>query len=317
MFPLVTDEWIDLSTGINPIPYAIGEILPTAWTRLPEPPAIAALETAAASAYGVQGHRHAVAAPGTQALIQWLPRLVAATRVAVLGVTYAEHERVWRRAGAEVTVCTDVSALADACVAIVVNPNNPDGRLIPVAELLALADALARRGGTLVIDEAFMDVMAPGASLAPHLPRGRTIVLRSFGKAYGLAGLRLGFALAGRGFCDELRSALGPWAISGPAIEIGTRALADRDWLATTSARLSADAARLDDLLQRAGFRILGGTPLFRLAGHGQAAHWFERLGQAGILVRPFPSQPDRLRFGIPNGAAHWRRLQQALAQQL
>ncbi|MGO9356436.1 MAG: threonine-phosphate decarboxylase CobD [Xanthobacteraceae bacterium] len=313
MFPHAPAPWIDLSTGINPVPYPIGSISPDAWARLPEPQAIAALEAAAASAYGVPSQHQVVAAPGTQALIQWLPRLVAARDVAILGPTYGEHERVWRQAGAKVAIGDEVSSLTDADVAVVVNPNNPDGRVLPVQRLLELADTLAQHGGALVVDEAFVDVLPPGISLAPQLPRGRTIVLRSFGKAYGLAGLRLGFALAAPDFAADLRAALGPWAISGPAAEIATRALQDRAWLAATAARLATEAERLDDLLRRAGFQPIGGTPLFRLVQHAQAANWFARLGEAGILVRPFPAQPQWLRFGIPNAPEHWQRLQRAL----
>ena len=139
------------------------------------------------------------------------------------------------------------------------------------------------------------------------------MVLRSFGKVYGLAGLRLGFAVAPAGLGAKLRDALGPWAVSGPAVEIGRRALADRDWLAAARSRLSEDAERLDHLLTAAGFAIVGGTPLFRLAEREDADSWFERLGRAGILTRPFPDRAGALRFGIPSGETGWGRLETAL----
>jgi cobalamin biosynthetic protein CobC len=69
----------------------------------------------------------------------------------------------------------------------------------------------------------------------------------------------------------------------------------------------------LDRLLLAAGFAIAGGTPLFRLAVRADAACWFERLGQAGILTRPFLGRPDWLRFGIPNEPDDWVRLEAAL----
>jgi cobalamin biosynthetic protein CobC len=195
----------------------------------------------------------------------------------------------------------------------VVNPNNPDGRIISRAALLELHARLARRGGVLIVDEAFADFDAEGESLAPSLPSSGAVVLRSFGKAYGLAGLRLGFALASPEIVAPLRGALGSWSVSGPAIAIGAQALADSDWLEATRARLGGDATRLDALLHGAGWRIIGGTRLFRLAARADARAAFERLLSAGILTRPFADMSDRLRLGIPGDENAWERLAAAL----
>ena len=200
----------------------------------------------------------------------------------------------------------------DLDVAIVVNPNNPDGRIIPRNDLLALHERLARRGATLVADEAFADFDAQ-ESLAPALPARGAIVLRSFGKTYGLAGLRLGFALASPDIVAPLRAGSGPWPVSGPAIAIGTRALADSDWLEATRARLGKETARLDALLLKADCRVIGGTRLFRLTAHEDARAIFERLIAAGILVRPFADERTWLRFGIPGDENAWERLAAAL----
>jgi cobalamin biosynthetic protein CobC len=310
LFPNAPEPWIDLSTGINPEPYPVGTIPASAWSRLPQPAELAALAAAARAAYGAKPGIGVVAAPGTQALIQWLPRIFPARRVGVLGFTYHEHEASWLAAGADVVTVAALADLAAFDVAVVVNPNNPDGRLLTPAELTAIAGMLARRGGRLIVDEAFMDVMGRQDSLVPHLPEAGAVVLRSFGKVYGLAGLRLGFAAASAEDCRRLREAIGPWAVSGPAIEIGRRALMDERWLAETVARLQDEANRLDRLLRSAGFDVLGGTPLFRLARHDEAAAWFGRLCQAGILTRPFRAKPDWLRFGVPHGQAEWQRLQ-------
>jgi cobalamin biosynthetic protein CobC len=139
------------------------------------------------------------------------------------------------------------------------------------------------------------------------------VVLRSFGKSYGLAGLRLGFAIASPEIAVPLRAELGPWAVSGPAIEIGRRALHDSVWLRTAHGRLAADSARLDDFLRAAGFEIIGGTVLFRLARHAAAPAFVERLAREGIHVRSFAYAPDRLRFGLPGGDEAFRRLAKAL----
>ncbi len=195
---------------------------------------------------------------------------------------------------------------------VVCNPNNPDGHRTSIQRLLALARQQAACNGLLVVDEAFADFEA-GDSLAPSLPLPGVVVLRSFGKTYGLAGLRLGFALASPERAALIRTALGPWAVSGPALHIGATALRDTAWRDAAAARLRGDAAALDRLLAGAGLRVLGGTMLFRLAEATDAAGLAGRLGRAGILVRSFADAPNRLRFGIPGDPAAWDRLAAAL----
>jgi cobalamin biosynthetic protein CobC len=309
-FPGAPEPWIDLSIGINPLPWPVGAIPAQAWTRLPDP---AAVEAVARVAYGAGPKTEIVAGPGTQALLQWLPHVLPARRVGILGFTYGEHETCWRAAGADVTTVDTPEELAGFTIGVVVNPNNPDGRIVPPDRLAAVADRLARRGGSLIVDEAFMDLPGPSHSLVPRLSPEGAIVLRSFGKTYGLAGVRLGFALTSSGVAGSLRAALGPWAVSGPAIEIGRLALADAGWLRESVVRLGDAADRLDRLLRAAGFAITGGTRLFRLAEHHAATAWFERLGRAGILTRPFDARPEWLRFGLPGAPAEWERLKAAL----
>ena len=271
---------------------------------------IAALEAAAAQNFRLGAGAGCVAAPGTQSLIQLLPRVYPAKKVAILGFTYAEHESVWAASGAEVKIHDRLDDLAGANAAVIVNPNNPDGRLVGPNDLLRLARQLSSRGKILIVDEAFVDFLPREASLAPLLPLPGAVVLRSFGKTYGLAGLRLGFALGEAGTMALLRQKLGPWAVSGAAVEIGLRAYADDDWLARSAARLHKDGARLDALLLRSGFALLGGAPLFRLARHARADAIFRRLGEGGALVRPFAARPEWLRFGVPHADADFDRLE-------
>ena len=252
--------------------------------------------------------------PGRRLLIQILPRVVGRARVAVLGPTYAEHAAAWTREGHHVyEVETLAKALDGAQVIVAVNPNNPTGRIIPAEDLRWAARALDQRGGLLVVDEAFMDVIEPCQSVIPAFPPS-TVVLRSFGKTYGLAGVRLGFAVAAEGIATRLRDLLGPWAVSGPAIAIGRAALADDAWLAEARRRLGGDAESLDAILKNAGCELVGGTPLFRLAAHARAQELAGKLGERGILVRRFSEEPAWLRFGIPGGETAWFRLQAALA---
>ena len=313
-FPHAPEPWLDLSTGINPLPYPVPPLSSEMWTRLPQADAERALQLAATHAFGAADPVMIVSAPGTQALIQLLPALQrSSSRVAVVGPTYAEHARSWARAGHDVHHVATLGHAHDADVVVIVNPDNPTGRLNPRPELERCARAVVQRGGLLVIDEAFVDVLDPNASVVPDLPPA-TAVLRSFGKSYGLAGLRLGFAVAAPPLAERLRDLLGPWAVAGPALEIGRRALADTDWLADTRRRLTQDSGRLDDLLTAAGCRLLGGTPLFRLVAHDAAAQLAGRLGAHAIHVRCFAHEPAWLRFGLPGHADDWRRLSTALA---
>ena len=313
LFPEAPEPWIDLSTGINAVPYPVDGIAPDAWTRLPDAASLDTLESVARAAYGASPSVGVVAAAGAQALIQWLPRIFPARRVGVLGLTYREHETSWRASGAEVVTVRSLPDLAAFDVGLVVNPNNPDGRKFGPEDMAEIAGALARHGGRLIIDEAFMDLLGRQESLIPHLPGPGAIVLRSFGKAYGLAGVRLGFAVASMDDCARVRAALGPWPVSGPAIEIGRRALADDSWLAATALRLREEASLLDGLLQSVDLEIAGGTLLFRLVQVNQAPALFRRLCRAGILTRPFLDRPDWLRFGIPHAPAEWMRLEAVL----
>jgi cobalamin biosynthetic protein CobC len=310
--PEAPEPWIDLSTGINPHAYPLPDLEPEAWSRLPESGALARLEAAASLRYGVAA-TSVVAGPGSQALIQALSHIAPHGSVGALGPTYGGFASAFAAAGGRVVEVKRHKELDHFDVAIVVNPNNPDGQIAPRSALLDLHERLARRGGVLIVDEAFADFDGESESLASMLPTSRAVVLRSFGKAYGLAGLRLGFALTSPDISAHLRAALGPWPVSGPAIAIGVRALTDSDWLEATRARLSSDAARLDALLHSAGWRIIGGTCLFRLAARADARAAFGQLLATGILTRPFAGAPDRLRFGIPGDENAWERLASAL----
>jgi cobalamin biosynthetic protein CobC len=311
LFPAAPEPFVDLSTGINPFPYPLPRLDPGVFARLPELAALDRLAAIAAAAYGAPSAAQVVAAAGVQTLLPHVYALVPRGRATVLAPTYAEHARVAALAGHQVREAADMTDLAVADLAILVNPNNPDGRRVARHDLLALADALAP--GLLVVDEAFADVAPADAGLAPAVGRPNLVVLRSFGKFFGLAGVRLGFALAAPQVAARLRVALGPWAVSGPALAIGAAALADSGWIASMRDRLAATAQRLDDLLVAAGLDVVGGTALFRLVRASNAADVFDQLGRAGIFVRRFAERPAWLRFGLPRDEAAWQRLAQAL----
>lgn len=304
LYPAAPEPLVDLSTGINPHPYPLPALPAEAFTRLPAPDLAERVAAIAAETYGAPSAAHVVPAPGTQILLPWIARLVPPGRAAILGPTYAEHARAAAHAGHQVQETSDPTALEGADLAVVVNPNNPDGRIMTRADLLRLAG----RCRLLLVDEAFMDVAPAGESMAGT----DAVVLRSFGKFYGLAGLRLGFAIAPPALADTLRAALGPWSASGPALAVAEVALADRDWQRAMYERLQNDAKRLDALLQQ--FTIAGGTSLFRLVRDARAPALFDTLARAGILVRRFAERPMDLRSGLPGSEPAWTRLAAALA---
>lgn len=314
MFPDAPEPFINLSTGINPYSYPLPEIPPDCFARLPEQAAVRRLAAIAARSYGAPSEDYVVPAPGTQILLPQVAMLAAPGRAAILGPTYAEHVRAAELAGHHANEVSDVNQFRSADLAIIVNPNNPDGRIVAKAKILDIARDLQRRGGILVLDEAFADVAPPDISLAGDVDCGNIVVLRSFGKIFGLAGLRLGFAIAAPNLANRLDQMLGPWAVSGPAIFIGETALADTSWKSGTLARLEKAAQRLDLLLASSGLEILGGTSLYRLTQSSKAQELFNHLGRAGILVRSFAEHAMWLRWGLPPTEAAWQRLNAVLS---
>ncbi len=303
-------QWLDLSTGINPRGWPVPPPPATVWARLPEEED--GLERAAAAYYGCET---LLPVPGTQAAIQALPALRTPARVGVLTPGYVEHARAWTAAGHRVMplAATAIDEAIDQLdVLLLCHPNNPDGRRFPRERLLDWHERLARRGGWLVLDEAFVDP-DPGLSLAPACPREGLVVLRSPGKFFGLAGIRLGFVLAVPELLAALAARLGPWAVSGPARWAGAGALADLAWQRRARRRLVDDRVRLVTLLSDAGLAPAGGTDLFQLVPHAEAAGIHDRLARQGVLTRSFPAL-GAVRFGLPGSEEQWRRLEQALA---
>jgi len=292
------DDWLDLSTGINPLPYPVGALDQGAWTALPDRAAQDALTRAARSFWQVPDDAAILAAPGASSLIARLPGLAKAGQVHIPAPTYNEHAAGFAAHGW--TVTPTAPARPDARV--IVHPNNPTGHFYGADDL----------GAPLtVIDESFCDI-APMRSLVGHAIRPGHIVLKSFGKFWGLAGLRLGFAIGPAPLIAQLQEMLGPWPVSGPALAIGARALTDPTWAEATRTRLGTDAARLDALMQRAGAEVTGGTSLFRLYRVDNAQHWQDRLVSHRILGRIFPYADDLIRLGLP--APHgWAQIERAL----
>ena len=291
------EDWLDLSTGINPVPYPLPPIPPHAWTALPDARATETLLAAARAFWRVPEGAEVIPAPGLSALIARLPGALGAERVHIPGPTYNEYAASFSAAG--VPLVDDPAAPA-----VFVHPNNPDGRLWPARALDARPLA--------IVDESFCDV-TPDQSHVSRTQAPGTVVLKSFGKFWGLAGLRLGFAvLAPSPLAAALRDALGPWPVSGPALSVGAAALSDAPWAERTRVRLRGDAIRLDALMTSRGALVAGGTTLFRLYEVEDAALWHDRLARARVLSRVFPYSRTWLRLGLPS-PGRWTQLEGAL----
>lgn len=303
-------DWLDLSTGLAPYVWPLPDIPAQIWQRLPEDDD--GLEAAACAYYAASA---ALPVAGSQAAIQALPAVFAGRRVGIVEPCYAEHHRAWEAAGSTPLSLREVEVdarLEQIDVLLVVNPNNPTGRLFSVEQLLRWHAVLAGRGGYLIVDEAFMDP-TPEHSLAPHSQLPGLVVLRSLGKFFGLGGARLGFVLAADSILHPLSEKLGPWTVSGPTRYVGQKALANRATQHAWRERLSNDAYRLATLLTVNGLAPAGGCALFQWVPHRFAVAMHDALARQGILVRLF-SQHSALRIGLPAEEAGWQRLSAALS---
>ena len=304
-------DWIDLSTGINPQSYPVQAIDPACWNRLPEEND--GLEAAAAAYYG---NDRLLALPGSQAAIQALPGLFSPVVVACLSPLYEEHPQAWERCGHKLRRLPNLPRMLAAMTPSVLlcNPNNPTATSIPRETLLEAAEQLRKRGGWLIVDEAFGDPAPENciASLAGSDAAPNLIVLRSLGKFFGLAGARVGFLFGERGKLDRLREVLGPWPVSHPSRAVAKQALQDSAWQAAARAKLAVDSQRLADMLAPLG--EVSRTALFCTVKTGQTDELFEHFAQRAILTRHYAAT-DLLRFGLPEGEAQLQRLAAALAE--
>lgn len=312
-FPDAPSPWIDLSTGINPWPYRDPDHDQAVFNRLPTRAAYDACRDAMAAAIGAPPESLCLA-PGSELLIRTLPRLLSPSRVAVLSPTYGDHAEVWRAAKCEVLEREDPLACAEEVDMIVLcNPNNPDGQTFAPDALRTALAILAQKRGWLIVDEAYAD-LRPNLSLAAAGGTDGLIILRSFGKFYGLAGLRLGAMIAPPRLCEQMTDQLGAWPVSSGALEIGARAYRDIGWQSRTRATLTEMRILLDQVLTTHGIEIVGGTDLFRLVRPGDAPALWQRLAEAGIYVRRFDALPGHLRIGLPANEIQLARLNEALS---
>ncbi len=300
-------DWLDLSTGINPQGYPVPPVPADAWLRLPEDDD--GLEAAAADYYG---SAHLLPVAGSQPAIKLLPAVLRGERVSLLAPGYAEHAHAWRDRRAVAVGADEIdAAVAHSDIVVLVQPNNPTGVHFGRERLLEWHTRLARRGGWLVVDEAFIDT-TPAQSLVPLAGADGLVVLRSVGKFFGLAGARVGFVFAPGSVRAALAERLGPWTLAGPARWAARHALADRAWQTQARAALLTAGERLQALLATHGLPACG-PALFKLVTTPDAARLHAAFARRGILLRLFET-PQAVRFGLPSDEAGWARLAAALA---
>ncbi len=289
-YPHAPLPWLDLSTGVNPFPWRRAVFRNADATRLPDPADTAALEAAAAENFGARPAQ-VVALPGSELGIRLLPHILGAQRIGIVSPTYGSHAEAWQAAGRDVrAIDAQIEPFAHDAV-VLVNPNNPDGRTLTASEIVFLAERMQASGGWLIVDEASADA-TPDLSVA-FKAGGRLIVLRSFGKFYGLAGLRLGFVVCDPALADKVRTLVGDWPVNAAAVAAGRAAYADTAWKIRVHKRLARAAKTLSSLLEHNSFTVIGGTSLFRLVTHTRAARCFATRAEAGCWCARSRTNPS------------------------
>ncbi len=312
-FGIPEEEWLDLSTGISPFSYPVPPLPGSVWQCLPDHQYRKLL----CVAYNYYGSQSLLAAPGSQFFIETLPLLWPTSKVAILSPTYQEYAYQWSRQGHHVLELTQETIERDLeqyDVLVVVRPNNPTTEQIDLIQLRDWQQRLAKRGGWLIVDEAFIEpLLADGEpSLIAPEPLDGLIVLRSVGKFFGLAGIRLGFIWSTPELLAQIEAKQLLWHLSGPTVWAGIHALQDRCWQSRTCEKIRTASTRLQKLLQSKGYNVQNGG-LYCYIPHQQARTIYESLAQRSILVRLF-EQPAALRIGLPAQEADWQRLSTALS---
>ncbi|MEH6345221.1 MAG: threonine-phosphate decarboxylase [Bermanella sp.] len=237
------DNWIDLSTGLNPNPFPVNYIPMEVLSNLPydNPDFI----KVAADYYGPENF---IALNGTQEAIQGLPELLERHPVLLPEVGYQEHIQGWHLAGSEISLYPSWDMNESIHVIdnwlennprghlVIINPNNPTGLKFTPEQIHHWASK-RDSGCYVIVDEAFMD-LTPQDSLLCQNFNDNVIVLRSFGKFFGLAGIRLGFAFASQTVLSALKHRQGLWAVNGPAQYIAKQAFKDLAWQAQARANI-------------------------------------------------------------------------------
>jgi histidinol-phosphate aminotransferase len=192
-------------------------------------------------------------------------------------------------------------------VVFIANPNNPTGTYLPNAELEAFLEAVAQRHGTrvtVVLDEAYNEFLEPEQrvdSVGLVKRYANLLVSRSFSKAYGLAGLRVGYAIAQPMLTDLMNRVRQPFNVNSLAQAAAIAALQDTEFLAKSFAVNRDGKAQLQQGFTKLGLTFIPSYANFVLVKVGDAAHVNLELLKRGVIVRPVAGDglPEWLRVSI------------------
>lgn len=304
------EDWLDLSTGISPYTIDLPEFHQDVWRRLPDPKYVKLLEGKAKEFY--QTKSNCLAVPGSQFAIQHLSKVVDG-EIGILEPTYGEYAASFVRNGKSYTSLENISDIGNASSVILANPNNPDGRIYTSQELLKLAVQLSERNGYLVVDEAFMAIDDPNSLLNEVDATTNVVILRSIGKFFGLAGIRLGFVFSSEKFRAKLAAYLGPWAVTGPALAIADHIFANRFIANELKQKISVRHQQMGEILEQSGLQIVGKNDLFFLIRHPKANALHISLKQQKVLTRIFDYNSDWIRIGLTANSNEDERLLKAI----
>jgi len=198
-----------------------------------------------------------------------------------------------------------VAALAEAggALTFVANPNSPSGTAAPVPTLARLADSL---DGLLVVDEAYV-AFAEADALDLVRRRPNVVVLRTLSKSHGLAGLRLGYAVAPPAVIEGLGKVKDSYNVGAVANRVGAAAIRDVDYARRIAARIVESRGALAAHLRELGCRVWPSQANFLLVRppRGDAARLHHQLEASGVLVRYFdePALAETLRITVGTDA--------------
>ena len=301
------ENWIDLSTGINGASYPWQQNIGVELRNLPSNKLLVNLEEAASTAYKVAENTETAAVSGAQQIINLLPIcLKSYNSVAILGPTYNEYEKTFKKSGIKTQTVSELSGLSSSDIAIIVNPNNPTGKVIADETL----DELSKKVRILIIDESFKMFSSRKTQKFNNI-----IQINSLGKFFGLAGVRLGFVSGPSDFIKTVKAILGPWPVSTLAAEIGIVALNDKVWISEMEKILVTESNTLLEACSSKNWELIGKTSLFHTYATSSCLEVEKQFAAHGIWIRTFDYSKTWVRFGIPTSENEWTRVKRALNQ--
>ncbi len=266
-YNIAREQWLDLSTGVSPWAWPIPKLAEHVWTDLP--PSTNELLISASNYYRCE-REHIIASPGSQLIARLIPQQIETSNVAIPVLGYQEHRHSWELAGHTIHFyqsTSELNTLIDSKKvehAVVINPNNPTGELITAVNIDRIAKKLS---GLLIVDEAFMDIheynqiqtnesnesdTTPDSTIESAIahPHDNQIVLRSVGKFFGLAGLRVGFAVGKHPIIKTLEAILEPWSLNHASQLIATKMLNDTVWQQSQALKIKSESKHFENIIR-------------------------------------------------------------------